>query len=88
VIDPRTGQPAEGVQSATVVAADATTADALATALLVGGPALARAWCGEHPETVAILVLEDDPQTLLQIGTRERVEIAPAPGLRLEAKSA
>jgi thiamine biosynthesis lipoprotein len=88
VIDPRTGQPAEGVQSATVVAADATTADALATALLVGGPGLARAWCREHPETATVLVLEDDPQTLLQIGAREGVEIAPAPGLHLDRESA
>lgn len=87
VVDPRTGWPAEGVLSATVLAADATTADGLATALLVGGLALARAWCGEHPETVAILVLEDDPRTLLLLGATDRIELAPAPGVRLEAET-
>ncbi len=39
VIDPRTGWPAEGAHSVTVIHGDATTADAAATALLVAGPA-------------------------------------------------
>jgi FAD:protein FMN transferase len=38
VIDPRTGWPAEGTRSATVIHGDATTADAAATALFVAGP--------------------------------------------------
>jgi thiamine biosynthesis lipoprotein ApbE len=38
VLDPRSGQPAEGVVGATVVAADAVTANALATALCVLQP--------------------------------------------------
>jgi len=38
IIDPRTGRPAEHVASATVIAPDLTTADALATALCVLGP--------------------------------------------------
>ena len=45
MIDPRTGRPAEGVRSASVVASDAATADALATAVLVGaapGPRVVR----------------------------------------------
>jgi len=83
VIDPRTGLPAQGTLSASVVTADATAADALATALLVGGPELARTWCGEHPETVAILVLEDEPRTLLLFGSSDRAQIEPAPGVRL-----
>lgn len=37
IVDPRTGRPVEGVSSATVVAPDATTADALATAISVLG---------------------------------------------------
>jgi thiamine biosynthesis lipoprotein len=40
IIDPRTGWPAEGTRSVTVVHSDATTADAAATALFVAGPAL------------------------------------------------
>jgi thiamine biosynthesis lipoprotein len=39
ILDPRTGRPATGVLSATVIAPDAATADALATALYVLGPA-------------------------------------------------
>jgi thiamine biosynthesis lipoprotein len=38
IIDPRTGYPAEGAQSVTVLHDDATTADAAATALFVAGP--------------------------------------------------
>ena len=38
IIDPRTGFPAEGAQSVTVVHTDATTADAAATALFIAGP--------------------------------------------------
>lgn len=39
ILDPRTGLPAEGVLSATVIAPTAATADALSTALYVLGPA-------------------------------------------------
>lgn len=38
IIDPRTGYPAEGVSSVTVIHSNATTADAAATALFVAGP--------------------------------------------------
>lgn len=38
IIDPRTGYPATGSSSATVIYSDATTADAAATALFVAGP--------------------------------------------------
>lgn len=58
VIDPRSGRPAEGVLAASVVAGDAATADALSTACLIGGPALARRYCDAHPNTMAILVLD------------------------------
>ena len=38
IIDPRTGYPARGTASATVIAQDAATADAAATALFIAGP--------------------------------------------------
>jgi len=38
IIDPRTGYPAQGTRSVTVLGHDATTADAAATALFVAGP--------------------------------------------------
>ena len=57
ILDPRTGTPAEGVISATVVAATAAEADALATALYVLGPAgLDRIAAADGP-VGAVLVL-------------------------------
>ena len=58
VIDPRTGWPARGVVSASVITADATRADALSTAFLIGGPGLARRYCDTHLETMALLLGE------------------------------
>ena len=49
ILDPRTGRPASGVVNATVVSADAATADALATAFFVGGIELARAYATRTP---------------------------------------
>ena len=66
VIDPRSGRPAAGVLGASVIARDAATADALSTAFLIGGPALASRYCAEHDETLAILVLD---------GPREQTEV-------------
>jgi thiamine biosynthesis lipoprotein len=83
VIDPRSGWPVAGVRSATVVTADAAIADALATAFLVGGSALARTWCADHPGTLALLVLDEDPRTLVAYGSREGVKIDPEPDVRL-----
>jgi thiamine biosynthesis lipoprotein len=59
VIDPRTGRPADGVLGASVITADAATADALSTAFLIGGPDLARRYCEAHSEVLAVLVLDE-----------------------------
>ena len=56
IVDPRTGHPAEGVLSATVLAPDAATADALATSFFVMGPEKAADYCQSHPELAAILI--------------------------------
>jgi thiamine biosynthesis lipoprotein len=69
VIDPRTGWPAEGVLSATAACADAAAADALSTAFLIGGPALAERYCADHPGTLALLTLEAEPSRRLRFGT-------------------
>ncbi len=58
IIDPRSGQPAEGVLGASVITRDAATADALSTAFMIGGPDLARDYCARHDETMAVLVLD------------------------------
>ena len=58
ILDPRTGQPAQGMLAVTVVAPNATLADALSTALFVMGPEAALAYCEAHPEIAALIVAE------------------------------
>jgi thiamine biosynthesis lipoprotein len=88
VLDPRTGRPAEGVRSASAVASEAAVADALSTAFLVGGPALAGPFCAARPGTMALLVLDARPQEILLIGKRDGVAVEPASGVRLVGASA
>lgn len=56
VIDPRTGRPAEGVFTATVIAPTAAEADALSTAFYVMGPDAVERYCAERPDVSAVLV--------------------------------
>lgn len=55
ILDPRSGRPAEGILSATVVAPTATLADALSTALFVLGADKALEFCRNRPEIGAVL---------------------------------
>jgi len=57
ILDPRTGRPAEGLYSATVVAPTAAEADALSTAFYVMGPAAVAEYCLTHPAVGALLVI-------------------------------
>jgi thiamine biosynthesis lipoprotein len=82
VIDPRTGWPASGVLSASVIAASAAEADALSTAFLVGGPELAERYCATHPDVMALLTLDDVSETRIYGNVAGvRVEKASACGL-------
>jgi thiamine biosynthesis lipoprotein len=83
VLDPRSGRPAEEVRSASVVASEAAVADALSTAFLVGGPALAGPFCASRPGTMALLVLEARPREILVFGRRDGVAVVPAAGVRV-----
>jgi thiamine biosynthesis lipoprotein len=56
ILDPRTGWPAEGLYSATVIAPTAAQADALSTAFYVMGPEEVEKYCAAHPEISALLV--------------------------------
>lgn len=58
VLDPQTGWPARGIRSATVVATNATTADALSTALMVLGLERGLAVVQAEPGVEALLVDE------------------------------
>ncbi len=56
LIDPRTGEPASGPASVTVVAPTAAAADALSTAFYLLGPDAAAAHVTSHPEIGAVIV--------------------------------
>lgn len=56
ILDPRTGRPAVGARSATVVAASATETDALSTAAFVLGPAGSRELVARFPGIGLVLV--------------------------------
>jgi thiamine biosynthesis lipoprotein len=56
ILDPRSGWPAQGVLSATVVAPTAALADALSTAFFVLGPEAALDYCRQRPDIAALLV--------------------------------
>jgi thiamine biosynthesis lipoprotein len=63
ILDPRTGWPAEGVLSATVIAPTAAEADALSTAFYIMGPEAATTFCEGHPDIAAVLLtLSPDDQ--------------------------
>ena len=83
VLDPRTGWPAEGVRSASVLASEAAVADALSTAFLVGGPELAETVCAARPGTLALFVLDAQPDELVAVGSRDGVSVEPAAGVRV-----
>jgi thiamine biosynthesis lipoprotein len=57
VLDPRTGQSAEGVLSATVIAPTAALADALSTTFFVLGVDATQVFCDQHPGLAVVFVL-------------------------------
>jgi thiamine biosynthesis lipoprotein len=69
VIDPRTGWPAAGILSASVVASNAARADALSTGFLVGGVDLAKRYCGEHPDVLVLVTPDDGSERTIVVGS-------------------
>ena len=84
VLDPRSGEPSTGAQSSTVVHGDPALADALATALFVGGPDQFHALVDEFALKYAMLV-DADGRIHATPGFRHRaqwltdVQFAPDP---------
>jgi thiamine biosynthesis lipoprotein len=68
LLDPRTGWPASGIASASVLAPTAAEADALSTAFYVGGLDLAQRYCANHPGVAAILLPEGEGAEVIVIG--------------------
>jgi FAD:protein FMN transferase len=56
ILDPRSGMPAEGVLSATVLAPTAALADALSTAFYVMGPSRSTSYCETHPDIGMVML--------------------------------
>jgi thiamine biosynthesis lipoprotein len=69
IIDPRSGQPATGPASVTVVAPTAAMTDALSTAFYLLGPDAAAAYVAQHPEVGVVIVTQEtstaSPRVLL-----------------------
>lgn len=78
ILDPRTGRPARGLRSATVVAADAVLADALSTGIFVMGPEAGLALAERLPGVEAVLV-DEEGKVLTTSGLEDRLEILHPP---------
>ncbi len=78
IIDPASGYPATASRSATVLAEDATTADALSTALFVMGPERGMALVESLPGVEAVIVGADN-QVVLSTGLAGRLLIQRSP---------
>ncbi len=63
IIDPRTGEPARGPASVTVLAPTAALADAVSTAFYLLGTGAARTFIADHPEFGALFVDRSDPDS-------------------------
>lgn len=69
ILDPRTGMPAEGVFSATVLAPSAASADALSTAFYVLGFEAAARYCDRHPEVGFLMLLPAESGSAVELAT-------------------
>jgi thiamine biosynthesis lipoprotein len=73
ILDPRTGEPAHGSASVTVLAPTAADADALSTAFYLLGPEAARDYAARNPEVGIVMVQEgaaDQSARLLTFGLK------------------
>jgi thiamine biosynthesis lipoprotein len=75
VLDPRSGRPAAGILSASVITSSAADADALSTAFLVGGPLVAQPYCRRHAGVLALLTVDDGTRTTVMIGEAANAEV-------------
>ncbi|MFP4144179.1 MAG: FAD:protein FMN transferase [Phycisphaeraceae bacterium] len=80
ILDPRTGRPARGVVSSTVVSSDATLADALSTALFIMGPARGLELASRLSDVEALLV-DDEGELHMTPGLREMLNLQYRPSL-------
>jgi thiamine biosynthesis lipoprotein len=74
ILDPRTGWPAEGVFSVTVVAPTAAEADALATAFYVAGVDTAQHYCQQHSDVGMLMLLPSRDGSRVELATANLAE--------------
>lgn len=77
IIDPRTGWPASGVLSASVITSSAAEADALSTAFLIGGVELAERYCEQHADVLAIITPDDEDRVPVTVGSYHGATVYP-----------
>lgn len=73
ILDPDTGQPARGCRSVTIVARQATLADALSTGVFVLGPQAGMALIEKLPDVEGVIVT-DSNRVMVSSGLTERLE--------------
>lgn len=78
ILDPRTGEPARGCRSVTIIADNATMADALSTGVFVMGPDAGMALIERLPKVEGVIVT-DGNQVLISSGIKERLAILATP---------
>jgi len=88
VLDPRTGEPAQGMWSAAILAESATDTDALSTAAFVLGEAGTREICEQYPELGAILIPDPGPGNTLNVVVLGNVDLRLEDGADLTRRTA
>jgi thiamine biosynthesis lipoprotein len=78
ILDPRTGAPAQGCRSVTIVAENATVADALSTGVFVMGPVAGMALIEKLPKVDGVIVTSDN-RVLVSSGLKGRLQILAEP---------
>lgn len=78
ILDPKTGEPARGCRSVTIVARQAIWADGLSTGVFILGPERGMALVERLPDVEAVIVTADN-RVLVSSGLQGRVEIRRAP---------
>jgi thiamine biosynthesis lipoprotein len=77
ILNPKTGFPAEGCQSVTLLYKEGTMADALATAIFVIGPEKGYALC-QRLEGVDCLIVDKEGKVILSPGLKGRMSSVPS----------
>jgi thiamine biosynthesis lipoprotein len=78
IIDPRTGEPAQGCRSVTIVTPRAVLADALSTGVFVMGPSAGMALIERLPDVEGVIVTSEN-RVLVSSGLKGRLEMLASP---------